>query len=163
MPEPLKVYWDANLILTWIEKHPVERLPVLDALIDAAATGKLRIYTSIMSMTEVAFGQHEKDRRSLDPDVEAAIDDLWQDYSVLTLVEYHQIIARNARQLIRHVAGEGLSLKPADAIHLATAEHLGVAEFHSYDTKLRHRARDLGLPFPVIEPRADQPKLFVLP
>ena len=48
------------------------------------------------------------------------------------------------------------SLKPMDAIHLATAQHLSVDAFHTYDGKLEKYQPGLGL-------KIEEPYAPVLP
>ena len=48
-------------------------------------------------------------------------------------------------------------LRANDAIHLATAKQMDVAEFHTYDGQLSRYEEVLG--FPICEPRSDQPRI----
>jgi predicted nucleic acid-binding protein len=73
--------------------------------------------------------------------VEKKIDAL---VSLAKMIEISRFVARDARDLIRTVvalpAGQsfpkGISLKPLDAMHLASAKRRGLKEFHTYDTGL---------------------------
>lgn len=150
------IYWDSCVFLHYIE-GTTRWLPILDTLLDDASnTDDLIILTSTLSITEVAFAKTEKSNKLLDPGVEAAIDALWDDRSVIRLVEYDQIIAREARTLLRRSTMTGRSLKPADAIHLTTAQAMNVTDFHTTEDKLKHW-NDLG--FPVRDPWTAQPRL----
>jgi len=143
------VYWDANIFLTYIEDTP-GRLPALDALLASAATGhNVAIATSAVSLTEVAFAEAEKRSRALDPDIEAAIEALWNSPGI-TLVEFDPVIGRAARDLVRGSIITRPGLKPIDAIHLATALSIQVTEFHTYDANLHKHSGRLG--FPIITP-----------
>ena len=52
MPDaPRRVYWDANVLLSWLEDHP-ERAPMLELLLGDARAGTLEIVTSILSTVE---------------------------------------------------------------------------------------------------------------
>lgn len=146
MPEsPARIYWDANVFLSYINGSPAERLPVLDALLDSASAGEIEIVTSAISIAEVAFARIEQTKRALDPDVEAAIDSLWSDRRTVKLADVHELIAREARTVMRSAVARGWSLKPLDAIHLASARRLGVAQFHTYDRQLVRRMTDNSL------------------
>src|SRR5262245_60902861 len=126
--EPKRIYWDACVFLDYIEGAP-EWMPILEALLEQASeTEELMIYTSTVSITEVAFAKAEKDGRALDPTIEAEIDALWNDRSAVKLVEFNEIIARGARRLLRHAVEQGRQLKPLDAIHLAKAKNRHVEE-----------------------------------
>ncbi len=47
------------------------------------------------------------------------------------------MLAVKAKNLMRASIERGFSLKPADAIHLATADHMKVKEFQTYDDSVR--------------------------
>ncbi len=117
-----------------------DRMLVLEALMaeSASESGGVHIYTSALSKVEVSFGAAEQRRQALDPETEEHIDYLWSDPMAVVLVEYHDGIGREARQLMRNAITQGWSLKPLDAIHLATAKWLSdmrvpVDEVHTYD------------------------------
>ena len=134
----LALYWDANAFLSYINGD-AGRLPTLDGLLQRAAAGDAVIYTSALSLVEVAFGAAEQQQRALDPQTEQRIDQLWNDPKAVTVVEFHPGIGRAARDLVRNAITQGRSLKPLDAVHLATAQWLhqtgrSIAEFHTYDT-----------------------------
>ena len=80
------VYWDANVFLSYINGVP-ERLPTLDALLESSASGGISIYTSALSVTEVAFAASEREQRTLDPAMEQKIDNLWEPNGPVTLVD----------------------------------------------------------------------------
>lgn len=149
--EPRYIYWDACVFLHYIEGTP-QWMSILDSLLEEASeTNKLIILTSTISITEVAFAKTEKDGKALDPTVESAMDALWNDRSAVKLVEYNEIIAREARALLRLAVQNGRSLKPMDAIHLATAMNRRVDDFHTTDEVLK-KVSWAGLGFPVRDP-----------
>ena len=156
------VYWDANAFLSYINGMP-ERLPTLDALLESSASGGgIRIYTSMLSVTEVAFAASEQKRGALDPAMEQKIDGLWEPNGPVTLADFHIGIGRQARDLMRGAITRRWSLKPYDANHLATAQWLskmgiGVTEFHTYETRLVKYGAMVG--FKICEPYILQPGL----
>lgn len=156
------IYWDACVWTSYIGGVP-ERLPILDAILDRSADRRdpTALITATLSITEVAYAAQEKSSGRLDPRVLDRIDQLWADTSVVQLVEFHDLIARDARELVRRAMEAGQSLKPADAIHLATAQRMGVVEFHTYDERLRGKA--FLVKFPLMEPRTSQARLFDVP
>ena len=138
-------------------------MPVLESLLEESARGIIKLYTSEISRVEVAFAASEQKRRVLDPAMEARIDSLWDDQDAITMVEYHSGIAVEARNLMRDAITRDWSLKPLDAIHLATTQWLSkagyaIAEFHTYDTRLFRYGPIVG--FRVIEPITRNPKLL---
>ena len=157
------VYWDANVFLSYINGVP-ERLPTLDALLESSASGGgIRIYTSTLSVTEVAFATSEQKRGVLDPAMEQKIDSLWEPSGPVTLADFHIGIGRQARDLMRGAITNRWSLKPYDANHLATAQWLSkmdisVDEFHTYDDRLVKYGSIVG--FKIVRPYISAPKLF---
>ena len=159
MANPRKrIYWDSCVSLSYINAE-TGRLAILDAILADSASdkGTTEIYTSTVSQVEVAFAKSEQDNKALDPDVEAQIDELWADRSALKLVEFHEAIAKEARQLIRTAIAGGFGLKPMDAIHLATAKWCQAAEFHTYDDHLLKYSDHLGIS--IVKPCVQQPAL----
>lgn len=165
MPGSLKnIYWDSNVFISYVNAIP-ERLSVLEALLEDSArdNGSIRLYTSTLAHTEVAFGISEQQNRRLDPAVEQRIDGLWLDTGTVNSVELQREIALLARGLIRQAVAKGWSLKPPDAIHLATAQWLSsiglaVEEFHTYDQRLFRYASFVG--FDIREPHTRQPRML---
>ncbi|MBU2009375.1 MAG: PIN domain-containing protein [Chloroflexi bacterium] len=154
-----RIYWDADVFLSYINGIE-DRLAVLDALLADSASdkGTIELYTSIVSQVEVAFAKTEQEKKALDADVEKQIDAMWADRSALKLVEFHDAISRQARELIRMAITRGWSLKPHDAIHLATAKQMQVAEFHTYDKALDKYSSQIG--FSIQRPHTGKPRLM---
>ena len=158
------IYWDSCVFLSYINGM-AERVPILEALLESSSSpnGSIKIFTSDLSKVEVAFATVERERRVLDPNIEEIIDGLWDDPDAIVTVEMHHTIATIARGLMRTGITAGLSLRPPDAIHLATAEWLSssgidVDEFHTYDARLRRCAPIVG--FSLLEPYTPQPNLL---
>lgn len=143
MPDPARrYYWDSNVFLSYINKIP-ERISAIEAMLDEAEQGKIEIVTSTVTITEVAFAATEKLGHALDAATEDALSALWE--PPIRLIEFHRLVAEDARSLIRAAIEKGESLKPMDAIHLATAVRSRAAEVQTYDEQLRGRATTLGL------------------
>jgi len=120
--------------------------------------------TSMLSIVEVAWGKLEQDGKLLDPTTEQTINKLWDMGSPIEVVEFYELIAEDAKTLMRAGIPHGWSLKPADAIHIATADRLAVSEFHTYDdAKLAKYSPFTKTKFPIVQPAAKQPVLAPAP
>lgn len=147
------IYWDSNCWLSLINAVP-ERVHILKSLLSDSknALGDISLVTSAIAKVEVAFAQSEYQGNQIDRDVEAAIDALWADRPAVTLIEFHDRIALEARELIRSGLHRKWRLKPMDAIHLATAKWLDVDEFHTYDKGLIKEGLSTHLGFSIGNP-----------
>lgn len=156
-PTPKRYYWDACVFLAGISGEP-GRVDVVAQLLEEAEKGECLIFTSMLSITEVAFATAEKLNAAPDATVETNIDALWHPSSPVKLVELDVLVANEARRLIRDARFKyQFTLKPADALHLASAQRLGVDEFHTYDDLHRYSALT-GLR--IVEPAVTQKSLF---
>ncbi len=132
-----RIYWDACVVLSYFEEGYEERKAILDTLLDNSADqgSTVQIVSSVWSVVEVAYITSEKDSMTPSPEAEEAIRDFW-DERVIRLSEIHQLLAEDARKIVRDSVFGKWGIKPKDAIHLATAQRLGVATFHTYDQRL---------------------------
>jgi len=141
-------YWDACVFLSYIN-GTVGRFSVIEDFLSRSRRGEFRIVTSTLSIVEVAFAAVEKESAILVPTVQARIDNLWADRKAIRLSEMHQIVAHEARRLVRYATVNGWALKPADAIHLATAiglkSTIGLTEIHTYEPKWRKFQPEVGV------------------
>lgn len=153
-------YWDACVPLSYVNGVP-DRLQHLDAFMNKSGNG-FQLVTSVLSIAEVAFAANERDTVTLDPDIEAKIAKLWEAGSPIKLVELYELIAYRAQKLMRAAIPHKWKLRPADAIHLATADQLKVSEFHTYDEGLDKYAVLTETKFPIIRPISPQPLLLLL-
>lgn len=158
--EPRRIYWDSNVPLSYLN-GVVERVPIIDELFRQARAGEIELLTSAISRVEIAYIQSEEQAGALDEQAEAAIDALWAPGAPIKTVELYDLIAHQARALIRQGITQERGVKPMDAIHLATAQQMAVAEFHTYCKKLHRWDGTLG--FSVIEPQTAQGVLGVGP
>jgi predicted nucleic acid-binding protein len=151
------LYGDSNIFISYFNQQP-ERIAVLEQLFEEIQKSPDRkIVTSVITLTEVAHFAIEKDRRQIDDLQEERLDQFWNDRSLIEFVEVNEVIPRSARKLMRLAIPHGFSLKPADAIHLASARFAGAEEFLTYDDLKRYEAI-AGLQ--IIEPFIDQPRLL---
>jgi predicted nucleic acid-binding protein len=157
--EPRRIYWDSNVPLSYLNEV-TERVPILDELFRQARAGEIELLTSVVSRVEIAYIQSEAKTSTLDSQADEAIDALWLPGGPIKTVELYDLIQDKARALIRQGVSQGWGkLKPIDAIHLATAQQIGVAECQTYDTQLQKWDGAAG--FPVVEPQTSQGVLGV--
>ena len=153
------VYWDVGCFLRYVQRDQ-KTIGSLAALLEESASrdSDLRIVTSVLSITQVAYLDAEKATQVLDEEVERRIEYLWQDRQAVTFTEFHELVAREARDLVRHAIGQGWNAKPEDMIHLASAKRNEVSQFHTFDGGLAKWSVVIGVP--LSEPTALQPKLL---
>jgi len=157
MPDDLPLnYWDSCVFLSYINGI-ADRLRDIDALLERSGKD-CQIITSTVTIVEVAFGKVEQDRGELDEETGVKIAGLWASDSPVKVVEFFPALGEAARDLIRKALPSGISLKPMDAIHLATALHMRAVAFHTYDDRLPKFAEVLGIP--IGPPLASAPKLL---
>jgi predicted nucleic acid-binding protein len=143
--KPSFIYWDSCVFLSYLNADP-GRIDTLDAILDEIqkSNREKRIVTSILTKVEVAWSAIEHTTQTLSTAVEQTIDNLWNDESVIGFIELHEGIAIRARDLMRQSLTQGWSLKPPDAIHLASAQWIEVEELHTYDDKLPRYGTMIG-------------------
>ena len=143
---PRRIYFDANVFLAYVGNEQ-GRADTVQALLDESRRDEIEIVTSVLSIAEVAYGAHERDL-GLTEAGEEAIEQLWTPASPVILVDVSQAVTRNARTMIREAKTLGLSgFRGADAIHLATAQHLGtdLGRVVTYDERMLHAAKQLRI------------------
>ena len=160
MPNIPRYYWDSCVFLSYVEATP-GRVGDIESLLEDAEAGRCDIYTSVLSVSEVAFVEAEKLTRTLDPAIEASIDALWTLPSPVKVVEVFRPIVDEARRLVRASMQQSLRLKPMDALHLATAHRLNVDVVHTYDGPMQANAGLITIP--VRPPVAVQGNIFNIP
>lgn len=131
---PRRFYWDA---CAWIAFIQQEQLPDPNGIVEdresmcrsvlvAAKEGKAEIVTSTLSLAEVC-----KNPASVSREAGRFADFLELDYVLLVSVD--RAVGEKAREIMQ---GGIASLKPADAIHAATAIVANVEALHTFDRKL---------------------------
>jgi predicted nucleic acid-binding protein len=161
-----RYYVDACVFLSFVEGASGE-VDAAESLFQDCEDKKCELFTSQLSIAEVAFAKAEKDGKSLDVEIEAKIDNLWDPSFPLQLVEVHALIVQDAKSMIRQAMTlgwkhrENWALKASDAIHLATAKRHHVNAFLTYDKKLSKFAQMIG--YEVREPKPAAGLLFPPP
>lgn len=151
------VYCDANVFLAYFNAE-VGRISTLDQLFEEVQKNNQRkIVTSVISITEVSHIAEEKNRNRLDKKVYDALENFWGDDSLIEFVDFNELIARQARDLIRQAISLKYALRTNDAIHLTSARYTGVTECFTYDQKLNKFTTIMG--YDIREPYVSAPRL----
>jgi predicted nucleic acid-binding protein len=129
-------YWDSNAFVGWLnaESGKVEQC---EGVLEAAETGKIEIVTSAWTLTEVIKKKGEKPIPKVSEDrIRAFFENPW-----ILIREVDRFVAERARDLIW---AHGLT--GPDAVHLASAFHLGLTVMDTYDDELIKLNGKLGRP-----------------
>ena len=149
--KPEYIYWDTSVFLRYFNKVESQK-PTLEAILDYIhANDNLFIATSSITVAEVLYiVESARNAGEIDDDV---FDDFWLDRSICRMVDVTPGIAKRARHFRRIFRNQNpvIKLKTPDAIHLATADHLGVNEMHSNDK--HHLNREGRFTFRITQPR----------
>jgi len=131
MPEPFtKPYLDASVYIAAI-KREAGRYEIAERILRDAAAGKLEIVASTFVIAEVIKGP--TGAPMLTPEQERVIDGFFQ-HDFITWVELDMTVAYDARRLARlH------GLKPADAVHLASAIRGRADQLLRWDDRMKVR------------------------
>ena len=159
MPKPVRVYWDACAWIAFIsqeKKVPLKndkfenRFAMCDQILKDAESGKYEIVTSAFTLAEVCKADAVRD---------SPADNLpyFLDRSYILVLPVDKSVGAKAQKL----QTSGLvNLKPPDAIHLASAQRAGVAELHTFDTRILNIGKIIGTdgrPLKICKPTEGQP------
>ncbi len=156
MPKTKYIYCDSCVFLAYFNAE-IGRVNILDQLFEEIEKDNDRkLITSAFSIIEVAHVAIEKQRGKLQSGLEDKLDTFWANTSLLEMIDFHEHIARKTRQLMRKALEMKYSLKGPDALHLVSAQSVGVDEFLTYDDLAKY-ASLVG--FTIREPYVTQPRL----
>ena len=84
--KPARIYWDSDVFLSYFAKHP-ERFSDLQTILDEVRSSQesLKIITSILTKTEVAYIAGEETSPEEYPNVENTLDEFWANIRVVEL------------------------------------------------------------------------------
>lgn len=157
MPKTSYVYCDANVFLAYFNAEQ-GRVQTLDQLFEEIQKDSQRkVITSVVSITEVSHVAEERARNRTDQKIHDALENFWGDSSLVEFIDFNELIARQARDLIRRAISLKYVLRTNDAIHLTSAKYVGVSEFFTYDQKLQKFGSLMG--YDILEPYVRSPKL----
>ncbi|MYG91649.1 MAG: type II toxin-antitoxin system VapC family toxin [Acidimicrobiia bacterium] len=158
MPPPKEpsVYVDACVLLAYVSNEE-NRAAAVQSVLDDARTHKINLFTSVLSITEVAYVAADNAEQSTSED---SIDQLWTPASPIALIDIYQRVAREARSVIRQArVREFGGVRSADAIHLASARLQRCSRFFTYEKEATRERWDSLISARVSEPYTDSPRL----
>lgn len=122
-----RIYWDTSVFIALIKgeaSEEADRAEIAQAILRAAEAGKIELVTSAFTRAEV-----RRDRRQpkLTPEQHTRVSEFFR-HSYLHVRPLDQAIGESAAEL-----GEQYNLKPADAVHLATALSVQADELQHWD------------------------------
>lgn len=137
-PDP--IYWDSCTYLDFLRGgHPNQAH--LRAILSDWEAGKVSLVTSTLTIAEVLFVRGVQPAVRLDASRRQDLIDLFRPTGDrrLTLVELTRPIAEAARELCWDY-----SVRPKDAVHVASALADRCAVLHTHDGGLQKRSRQVG-------------------
>ncbi len=140
-----RIYWDSDCFLGWFNDE-TGKAEKCDGVIQRAERGEVLIVTSTLTLAEVLWMRGEK---KLSPDNAEKVQKFFR-RSYIRLYNVTRKVAESAQNLVWDN-----SIKPKDAIHVATALHLGVEALETFDHGLIKKSGKVGDPLLKIrEPEA---------
>ncbi len=125
------VYWDTCVFIHRLQATQ-EHINILRHLTRAAENGELEIVTSIFTSVEICYldkTQLTKPHFTIEQENKIVE---FLDNPYIKLRQIDRDVARKSRSIVRNIPG----IKPADALHLATAILYEVNEVQTYDPHL---------------------------
>lgn len=140
-----KIYWDSDCFLGHLQAEQ-GKADKCDGVIQRAERGEVLLVTSALTLAEVLWmrgGQRVSKHKA----------DVVQRFFRRSFIRVHNVtrkIAESAQSLVWDH-----SIKPKDAIHVATALHLGIGTLETFDKNLIGKSGTVGNPLLLIrEPQA---------
>jgi predicted nucleic acid-binding protein len=144
------IYCDSSVFLAYLNAE-IGRIENVEPLFEHIRQDQNQlIITSVLSIVEVSRASREKMMKiSRNPQQVNAIlqeiDTLWQEKSLLKLIDISESVAYQAREFTRKGEALGYRLKNIDALHLASAKIIEAKEFLTYDGDFTKMAEITGL------------------
>lgn len=129
-------YWDSDAFLGWLAEEE-DKVEECRAVIRAAEEGKTILITSALTLTEVLWMR----RRERIPAESAEKVQQFFQHEYIVVNDLDRRIAEDAQRLVWHH-----SIKPKDAVHVATALDAKVARMETFDGDLIKKSGEVGEP-----------------
>lgn len=140
-----KIYWDSDCFLAHL-KGDREKAEQCDGVIQRGERGEVIIVTSALTLAEVLWVRSG-------PRIPTEKAQIVRKFFRRSFIRIHNV-TRKISELAQDLVWEH-SIKPKDAIHVATAIHIGVDAFETFDKKLVKKSGTVGKPLLLIrEPEA---------
>lgn len=136
MTNPERVYWDSSVFIAFLKNEP-GRADICRLILEAAERGEVKIVTSAFTLAEVI---KQPERPPISEEQERFIQAYFE-REFIVIINVDRFIGNAARRIARD-----FQLKPADAVHVATATAANVDVMHSYDDRLRKKSGLIGNP-----------------
>ena len=129
-------YWDSDAFLGYFNEEP-DKHEACEGVLAAADQGRLLIVTSALTLAEVLYAKpHPKLPKSKRADIEKFFRSPF-----ITVQNVTRMIAEAARNIVWDT-----SVRPKDAIHVATAIHTKADVLNTFDKVLLSQNGKLGNP-----------------
>lgn len=129
-------YWDSDVFLGHFNGEP-DKVDACNSVLEAADAGRIVIVTSALTLAEVIHAKHHP---KLPIASRETIDQFFKS-SFLSVQNVTRSIAEEARDLVWDN-----SIRPKDAIHVATAISCKVPVLNTFDQKLLKADQTIGKP-----------------
>ena len=148
-----KIYWDSACFLSHFNAE-VGQTEKCDGVLERAERGEVLIVTSALTLAEVLWMRGEQKL----PREKAELVQRFFRRSYIRVYNVSRKLAEAAQSLVWDN-----SIKPKDAIHVATAIHLGADALETFDKNLLSKSGTVGKPLLLIrEPQAAAQGRFLL-
>jgi hypothetical protein len=129
-----KIYWDSACFLAHL-KAETDRAEKCDGVLQRAERGEVLIVTSALTLAEVLWMKGA-------PKIPKDKAEIIQKFFRKSYIRVYNVTRKLAEEAQIHVWENGI--KPKDAIHIATAIHLKVDAFETFDQPLISRVGKIG-------------------
>ena len=118
-------YWDSTNWISLLAEDEEYRADICQNILNDMVAGKLTLITSAWTLAEVVKRRHSP---GVPADDDQVITDFFRQHDNLVIHDVTRAVSEKARSLSREHG-----LRPADAVHLATALSSGAEVFETWD------------------------------